>query len=142
VELFEEIRRGYEFGVGTIAGVARKVKVHRRMVREAIASALPKPRKKTGAAPAYFIRQMGFGKRGGGSGFWYYVFWQLVSCWLPLGCEFGRTTALELLLKAGLAIEDRKHLVAGKAQVSDRQFDEGDFHSIRIEDCLLLERPR
>jgi hypothetical protein len=43
VELFEEIRREYEFGVGTIAGVARKVKVHRRMVREAIASALPKP---------------------------------------------------------------------------------------------------
>src|SRR6266700_5003230 len=47
VELFEEIRREYEFGVGTIAGVARKVKVHRRMVREAIASALPQPRKKT-----------------------------------------------------------------------------------------------
>jgi transposase len=33
--------------VGTIAGVARKVKAHRRMVREAISSALPKPRKKT-----------------------------------------------------------------------------------------------
>ena len=47
MELFEEIRREYEFGVGTIAGVARKVKVHRRMVREAIVSALPKPRKKT-----------------------------------------------------------------------------------------------
>ena len=47
MELFEEIRREYEFGVGTIAGVARKVKVHRRMVREAIGSALPKPRKKT-----------------------------------------------------------------------------------------------
>src|SRR5260221_1869100 len=47
VELFEEIRREYEFGVGTIAGVARKIKVHRRMVREAIASALPKARKKT-----------------------------------------------------------------------------------------------
>ena len=47
VALFEEIRREYEFGVGTIAGVARKVKVHRRMVREAIASALPKARKKT-----------------------------------------------------------------------------------------------
>ena len=47
MELFEEIRRAYEFGVGTIAGVARKAKVHRRMVREAIASALPKPRKKT-----------------------------------------------------------------------------------------------
>jgi transposase len=47
VELFEEIRREYEFGVGTIAGVARKAGVHRRMVREAVASALPKPRKKT-----------------------------------------------------------------------------------------------
>ena len=46
VELFEEIRREYEFGVGTIAGVARKSKVHRRMVREAIGSALPTPRKK------------------------------------------------------------------------------------------------
>jgi transposase len=47
VELFEEIRREYEFGVGTIAGVAKKLKVHRRMVREAIGSALPKGRKKT-----------------------------------------------------------------------------------------------
>jgi transposase len=47
VELFEEIRREYEFGVGTIAGVASKLKVHRRMVREAIGCALPKPRKKT-----------------------------------------------------------------------------------------------
>jgi hypothetical protein len=45
VEVFEEIRREYEFGVGTIAGVARKLKVHRRMVRDAIASALPKARK-------------------------------------------------------------------------------------------------
>jgi transposase len=48
VELFEEIRREYEFGVGTIAGVSKKLKVHRRMVREAVESALPKPRKKTG----------------------------------------------------------------------------------------------
>lgn len=46
MELFEEIRREYEFGVGTIAGVAKKLKVHRRMVREAIHSALPMPRKK------------------------------------------------------------------------------------------------
>jgi hypothetical protein len=46
VELFEEIRREYEFGVGTIKGVARKLKVHRRMVREAIGNALPRPRKK------------------------------------------------------------------------------------------------
>jgi Mu transposase-like protein len=47
VELYERIRREYEFGIGTIAGVAKKLGVHRRMVREAISSALPKPRKKT-----------------------------------------------------------------------------------------------
>lgn len=41
VELFEEIRREYEFGVGTIQGVARKLGVHRRMVREALAKAVP-----------------------------------------------------------------------------------------------------
>ena len=46
MELFEQIRREYEFGIGTIAGVAKKLKVHRRMVREAISSALPVPRKK------------------------------------------------------------------------------------------------
>ena len=46
VELFEQIRREYEFGIGTVVGVARKLGVHRRMVREAIGSALPKPRKK------------------------------------------------------------------------------------------------
>ena len=39
MELFEEIRREYEFGVGTIAGVAKKLGVHRRMVREAVAHA-------------------------------------------------------------------------------------------------------
>lgn len=47
VDLFKQIRREYEFGVGTIAGAAKKLGVHRRMVREAIGSALPKPRKKT-----------------------------------------------------------------------------------------------
>jgi hypothetical protein len=31
VELFEQIRREYEFGVGTIAGVSRKLGVHRRV---------------------------------------------------------------------------------------------------------------
>jgi transposase len=41
VELFEQIRREYEFGAGTIAGVARKLGVHRRMVREALKSAVP-----------------------------------------------------------------------------------------------------
>ena len=46
VELFEQIRREYEFGVGTVLGVARKLGVHRRMVREALASAVPARRKK------------------------------------------------------------------------------------------------
>lgn len=41
VELFEQIRREHEFGVGTIAGVSRKLGVHRRMVREALTSAVP-----------------------------------------------------------------------------------------------------
>jgi transposase len=41
VDLFEEIRREYEFGVASISGVARKFGVHRRMVREAIDSAIP-----------------------------------------------------------------------------------------------------
>jgi transposase len=45
VELFEQIRREYEFGVGTIAGVSRKLGVHRRMVREALRSAEPAPAK-------------------------------------------------------------------------------------------------
>jgi transposase len=47
VEIFEQIRREYEFGVGTIQGVARKLGVHRRMVREAIRSAVPVRRKRT-----------------------------------------------------------------------------------------------
>jgi transposase len=46
VELFEQMRREYEHGVGTIKGVARKFGVHRRMVREAIASAIPPERKR------------------------------------------------------------------------------------------------
>ena len=33
VQLFEQIRREYQFGVGTIRGVAHKLKVHRRLVR-------------------------------------------------------------------------------------------------------------
>ncbi|HLE80107.1 MAG TPA: hypothetical protein VJA25_02310 [Dehalococcoidia bacterium] len=40
VDLFEAIRREYEFGVGTVQGVARKFGVHRRMVREALEKAL------------------------------------------------------------------------------------------------------
>jgi transposase-like protein len=45
VELFEEIRRGYAAGE-TIKSLARKHGVHRRMVRQAIASAAPPDRKK------------------------------------------------------------------------------------------------
>jgi len=41
VELFEEIRREYGFGVGTIAGVAKKLNIHWRMVREPSSPASP-----------------------------------------------------------------------------------------------------
>jgi transposase len=45
VELFEQIRREYEFGIGTVRGVAQKLGVHRRMVRQALADARPPERK-------------------------------------------------------------------------------------------------
>jgi len=45
VELFEQLRREYEFGVGTVAGVASKFGVHRRQVRQALASSVPPERK-------------------------------------------------------------------------------------------------
>lgn len=44
MELFAEIRREYAFGVGTIKGVARKLGVHRRLVRQALQSAVPPER--------------------------------------------------------------------------------------------------
>jgi transposase len=46
VELFEELRREYEYGCGTIVGVAKTFGVHRRLVRQAIESALPPERKR------------------------------------------------------------------------------------------------
>ena len=52
MELFEEIRREYRFGVGTIQGVAKKLRRHRRMVRQALASAIPPERKTAGAEQA------------------------------------------------------------------------------------------
>lgn len=45
VDLFEQLRREHEFGIGTVAGVAAKFGVHRRMVRQALASALPPARR-------------------------------------------------------------------------------------------------
>jgi transposase len=45
VELYEQIRREYEHGAGTIRAVARKLGVHRREVRRALASAMPAERK-------------------------------------------------------------------------------------------------
>src|SRR5687767_15762619 len=45
VELFERIRREYEHGVGTVRAVAKKLGVHRRMVRQALSNPLP-PEKK------------------------------------------------------------------------------------------------
>ena len=44
MELFEEIRREYEFGTGTVRAIAKKLGVHRRLVRQAILSAMPPER--------------------------------------------------------------------------------------------------
>jgi len=45
VELYEQIRREYEHGGGTIRGIAKKLGIHRRMVGEAVLSAVPVKRK-------------------------------------------------------------------------------------------------
>jgi hypothetical protein len=45
VELYEQIRREYEHGCGTIREVSRKLGVHRREVRKALLSAIPAARK-------------------------------------------------------------------------------------------------
>src|SRR5689334_62525 len=60
VELFEKIRREYEFGIGTIAGVARKFGVHRRTVRQAIACAVPPERKPAVRSSPKFERVRSF----------------------------------------------------------------------------------
>ena len=45
VELFEHIRRDKREGGASIRGLARRHRVHRRTVRQALRSALPPPRK-------------------------------------------------------------------------------------------------
>jgi hypothetical protein len=57
VELFEKIRREYEFGIGTISGVAHKLGVHRRMIRQALADARP-PERKRPARSRPFLAQL------------------------------------------------------------------------------------
>ena len=46
MELFEQIRRECEHGAGAIRAVAKKLGVHRRTVRQALASAVPPERKR------------------------------------------------------------------------------------------------
>jgi hypothetical protein len=46
VELVEQSRREYEFGIGTMAGVARQLSVHRRLVRQALPRAWPPARQR------------------------------------------------------------------------------------------------
>jgi transposase len=45
MQLYKRLRQEYEHGLGTISGVARKYKVHRRTVRAALKSAVPPKRK-------------------------------------------------------------------------------------------------
>src|ERR1700709_377802 len=64
VELFEQLRREHEFGVGTIAGVAAKFGVQRRVVSRAIASALPASAALPGAGKAKARRGRGLHRQG------------------------------------------------------------------------------
>jgi len=45
VELYEQIRREFEHGAGSVRGVSRTLGVHRRAVRQALVSAVPAERK-------------------------------------------------------------------------------------------------
>jgi transposase len=52
VELFEQIRRDHERGDLSLYALARRHRVHRRTVRQALASPLPPPRKRPQGRPA------------------------------------------------------------------------------------------
>ena len=60
MELYEQIRREYEHGAGTIRAVARRFGVHRRDVRLALASAVPAERKKPERERAKLAPALGF----------------------------------------------------------------------------------
>ena len=68
VELYEQIRREYEFGVGSVIGVARTLGVHRRMVREAVRNAVPAQRKKTERPAVKMAAAVGVGRHDPGVG--------------------------------------------------------------------------
>ena len=72
MELFEQIRREYEHGGGTIRGIAKKLGIHRRMVREAVLSAVPVERKtpireRPKLEPADGVHRRGSGSRQAGA---------------------------------------------------------------------------
>jgi transposase len=47
MRLYERLRREYEHGIGTISGIAKKYRVHRRTVRAALKNTVPPKRKVT-----------------------------------------------------------------------------------------------
>ena len=56
MELFEHIRRDKREGGASIRGLARRHRVHRRTVRQALRSALPPPRKPVAKAARGSVR--------------------------------------------------------------------------------------
>ena len=67
MELFEQIRREYEHGGGTIRGIAKKLGIHRRMVREACSARFQRSERSLRESDATGARQ-GFCGSDSGSG--------------------------------------------------------------------------
>ena len=76
MELFEQIRREYVHGAGTIQGAPKKLRVHRRMVRQALGGAIP-PEQEGGAVQAEGKRFdfFTFGKPKGFTPGWGQILW-------------------------------------------------------------------